>query len=413
MIWRTPGLRVHRYACVTNGPLMTRLLIIGGDTDYNVGDAAILESLCGALVAAEPEVRITITSTRSAHSASRPPGVIAVLPKGIGHWATQLHSARAQDLIIVGGGGLFQDDDSRMKMPYWAGRLAGLRLANPRIAGHSLGAGPLRHLESRGFARLACAALRSISVRDQFAFDALAPCTARPVRLVPDPAFMLEPASNAAAGAYLDSLGVRRDRPLIGVVLRRWFHKLGGFVPHRARAALGLDLAHGAAQMQLLTRNLAAALSRLAARLQASIVLLPSYHATHEGDIDACSALARALSGASVHLADIREPRLYKAVTGELQLLLSARMHPLIMAAGMGVPVMGMAYNRKFSGCMELLGIPDQLLWLSDLADESGADRLESLALKSMNGPGDLGQRAAGLARRSREAVGELLNLAG
>jgi polysaccharide pyruvyl transferase WcaK-like protein len=391
---------------------MTRLLIIGGDTDHNVGDAAILAALCGAFVAAEPGVRITVTSVRPASQAGLLPGVIAVLPKGLAHWATQLHAARAQDLVLVGGGGLFQDDDSRIKMPYWAGRLAALRAVNPQIAGHSLGAGPLRHAESRALARLACATMQSVSVRDRFALDVLAPCTARPVKIVPDPAFMLEPASAADANACLHSLGVRRDRPIIGVVLRRWFHRLGGFVPHRARAAVGMDRGHGAAQMASLTQQLAAALSRLAARLQASILLMPSYHVSHEGDIEACRTLGRQLAGTAVHLADLREPRLYKAVTGQLTLLLSARMHPLILAAGMGVPIMGMAYNSKFAGFMELLGIPEHFLWLRDLADESTADRLETTALACLEGPADLAARAAGLAQQSRQAIGALLELA-
>ena len=266
---------------------MPRILLVGGDADFNVGDAAILHSLCSALSEADRAVRISVVS-----ACRRPRARLASLtfcPKEAATFATQLLAARRHDLVIVGGGGLLQDDDSRIKMPYWAARLSALRLANPVIAGHCLGAGPLHHAESRALARLACATMKSISVRDESARRTLQACTTRPVAVVPDPAFMLQPAPAAEARHYLRTLGVAEGRPLIGVVLRRWFHKRGGFVPHRVRASLGLDQNAGIDQMQALTATLGAAVSRLAARLGAGVLLMPSYLAAHEGDVDACT----------------------------------------------------------------------------------------------------------------------------
>jgi polysaccharide pyruvyl transferase WcaK-like protein len=253
--------------------------------------------------------------------------------------------------------------------------------------------------------------MRSITVRDEIARRTLQACTAKQVAVVPDPAFMLEPAPAAEARRHLATLGIPAGRPPIGVVVRRWFHKRGGFLPHQLRSRLGLDRGEGAAPMRDFIGVIAGALTRLARRLDTGVLLLPSYHSAHEGDLDACNMLAARIEGAEVHVARITSPTLYKAVTGELRLLISARMHPLILAAGMGVPLMGIGYNSKFTGCMESLGIADQLLWFDDFTGDPGGEMLERRALAALASPVDLVARASALAQRSREATAKLLDL--
>ena len=155
---------------------MTSALIVGGDSDDNLGDAAILAALCHSLARHQRGVELTIVAGRKAQkraacspSSESLPGVVRRISRGWRGLRATAACAGRQDLIVVGGGGLFQDDDSRAKMPFWATRLLGLRALNRHIVGHCLGAGPLYHAESRRFAALACSVLRSISVRDQFA----------------------------------------------------------------------------------------------------------------------------------------------------------------------------------------------------------------------------------------------------
>ena len=175
---------------------MGKILLLGGDADANVGDTAILKSLYQCIARARPDVRVCVLSNRPGFGELLTSGSggaradLAVLPRGPCGFASLVRAAPAQNLIMVGGGGLFQDDDSRMKMPYWAARIAFLRALNARIVGHSLGAGPLEHAESRGCVRMACGALRSVSVRDRFAQRWLSSSLGREVGVVPDPAFM-------------------------------------------------------------------------------------------------------------------------------------------------------------------------------------------------------------------------------
>ncbi len=396
---------------------MGKILLLGGDADANVGDTAILKSLYECIARSRPGVRVSVLSNRPGFaqllnsSVGRPPKGLSVLPRGPAGLPSLVCAAPAQDLIVVGGGGLFQDDDSRIKMPYWAARIAFLRTLNARIVGHSLGAGPLDHPESRGCARVACGALRQVSVRDRFAQRWMSRSIGRDLSVVPDPAFMLEPASADAARTLVRSLGLSPDRPLIAVALRRWFHRRGGLIPHRLRDGAGLGRDDGQTQMAALREDLARALQSLSRRLEASVLLMPSYHAEHEGDARECAHLLARLQGVETRMASIVDPALYKAVTGLATVMISARMHPLIFAASMGVPIVGLAYNGKFEGLFELLGRQQGMSWLEAACGPSGsrARDLEALTESALGEPNRLRERCAELAALTSASTRELV----
>lgn len=389
---------------------MRQILIIGGDSDFNLGDAAILGSLCECLSASDATLEIVVTSKQPFRSKFQ--GVARVIQRGPRGFARLLRVAHESALVIIGGGGLFQDDDSRIKMPFWAGLLGTLKLSNTNIIGHSLGAGPLRHAESRQFARAACSMLRTVSVRDHFAQQWLAPCAAQPVPIVPDPAFMLTPAPAHAARELIRSTGLRIDKPIIGVALRRWFHRLGGFVPHRIRAAMALDSGQGERNLDAFLNEMASALLALSRLMDASILMLPTYNVAHENDAGVCARLAERLPSVPTATLAINDPRLYKAVTGQLALMVASRMHPLILASGMNTPIVGLAYNGKFDGLFELLQLPYRPLWLNELAASSFASQLEQLALEALKQRDALGKRAEYLGALAREKTAALLAVA-
>lgn len=384
---------------------MSKILILGGDSDFNLGDAAILEALCERFAVAGA-AEIAVTSSQMTPRPIR--GVTAVLRRGFSGSRALFATAAAADLVVVGGGGLFQDDDSRIKLPYWAARLAALRLVNPRIVGHCIGAGPIRHVESRWFARSACSNLQSISVRDRFAQRALTACTAQPVDVVPDPAFMLDPAARSHAESHLHMLGIDTRQPIIGVSLRSWFHTRGGFIPQRLRAQLGMNRNAQKLAMKQFIAQFAIAIEPLARELNATLLLLPTYTAAYENDTLVCEALANALPGRAVKIAKITDPRLYKAVTGCLSVMISSRMHPLILAAGMGTPLVGLAYNGKFEGLFDLLGLPKRLIWINEFATTQ-PESLTQLAIEAMTAKDNVRQRAANLGSQVSARTAELL----
>ncbi|WP_290650300.1 polysaccharide pyruvyl transferase family protein, partial [Aquisalimonas sp.] len=308
-----------------------------------------------------------------------------------------------------GGGGLFQDDDSRIKMPYWALRLLLLRHSNSELSAISLGAGPLHRRLSRFCARRAYHAMDGLSVRDEFAREWMEIAVGQPVPVVPDPAFLLPPAPERDADRLLAELGIPPGTPLIGVALRRWFHPRGGLIPHRLRVAMGLDRGQGGAEMHRWLEQMRRALKLLSDELGARVLLLPSYPAPHEGDLAVCRELAARLPETEPRVAVVRNPRQYKALCGRLQLMISARMHPLILAAGMGVPLVGLGYNGKFDGLFRMLGLPPQVIPLDAFRQGTCVARLVATAQEAMQWDGDLAARCEELALRTQAGVHALI----
>lgn len=330
------------------------ILLLAGDHRGNLGDKAIVTATAGLLRAELENPRILLagggeSSYWSAFGVEPIQGGAAGIPR-------LLAAAKRSDLVLCGGGGLFQDDDSLAKMPYWAARLGLVRPFARRIAGFSIGAGPLSHRSSRLSAEWALRSLDSISVRDVLAQQTLAPLADKPVDLLPDPALLLAASDAACASALLLRHGVPADgRPLIGVAPRRWFHLRSQLVPHKYAARYGLRRIPGKEECDQFVALLAQVLDELIRRQDAHILFLPTYNLAHEGDDLIAASVAERMRSDAATLIRIEDPGVYKRLTERLSLLLTARMHPAILAAAMGTPVVGLAYNQKFRGFLQLI----------------------------------------------------------
>jgi len=387
------------------------VLILAGDTDGNLGDAAIELATCDELRRLNPQIAIAALSDRPQDA--RRTAADVVIPRGLKGLPALIRAARESDLVLCGGGGLFQDDDSLVKMPYWAARLLFVRLFARRIVGYSIGAGPLQAWTSRLAGRIAASVLDPISVRDDQARQTLQPLTSRRVRVIPDPALLLKPASSEQAESLLKANAVPLDgRPLIGVALRQWFPRQPTWIPHKYAYRYGLRRTRGREHSDRLATLVARVLDALAETTAAFFVFLPSYNVAHENDAAICQQTMQRLRIAKAALLRIDDPRLYQAVAGRMQAMLAARMHPAILAAAMGVPAVGLAYNQKFAGFFSLLGRTDAVVPLERFiaTDDVGpiVKKIESL----IEGPDDLVAKATELKNTTIEFTASLLQTA-
>ena len=351
------------------------LMILGGDADGNLGDRAILQAMSTAFARLLPGLRITVVTSDPAR-AQRLYGARSVAPGPNGFLAL-CRAIRSSSLVLVGGGGLFQDDDSLVKMPYWAMRVLLVRLLGRRVVGYALGVGPLASASSRLAARLAFALMDRISVRDPNARRVAQPLTRRAVEVVPDPAIGLVPAPAGEARRCLADAGVPLDgRPLIGVALRRWFPSRPRIVPHKIARRIGVPDPQAGPEGERLLSVVARALDEMVAAHDAFAVFLPSYTVSHEADDALCRGVLARMAPPRGAMLRLDDPSLYKACCGELGALLGGRMHPMILAAAMGTPVVGFAYNPKFHGLMALLGEPDACVDVADVIRRNDAGTL-------------------------------------
>jgi polysaccharide pyruvyl transferase WcaK-like protein len=351
------------------------ITILCGDADGNLGDRAILRSMCLAFRDGIKDGRIRVAlSGQRLHDNDLD---ILVLPKGLGGLAKLCVAAVRSKAVICGGGGLFQDDDSLIKMPYWGLRIVLMRLFCPCIIGYSLGVGPLRAWSSKAFARLAFVVMDRISVRDPRAFATAQPLTGKTVQLLPDPALLLPPASRETARQWLQDNGVDLgSQLLIGFTARRWFSSRYRLIPNRITSRLRRDNIAGTPEGTRFISLLAEALDEVARKHNAQVLFLPTYNVPHEGDDRLCEQIGKEMSWKHTVVLRTDDPGLYKGIVRELAVMVAGRMHPAIFAASVGTPFVALAYNQKFHGFCELVDYEKRLLDVDTFIKNASADEL-------------------------------------
>ncbi len=388
-----------------------RILVLAGDADGNLGDQAIRTATIAAVDCLVPGTEITLLTRRP----ERVVGTnLRLLPRGPRAIPGLLAALRRADLVLIGGGGLFQDDDSLVKMPYWSALTLLSRLGGARIVSYGLGVGPLDAVGSRLAARLALAVMERITVRDETAAALARELTPKKVEVMPDPALLLAPVPGVIARARLEEAGVPLDgRPLIGVACRPWRPPARRLVPRKLAWMLRLPQPRDDTREELFTARFAGLLARLAGIRRAFVVFLPSYGAEHEGDTRMAREIAARMPDVPhVHL-DVTDARLYAALCRELDFLLAGRMHPAILATAVGTPAFGIAYNPKFGGFFRLIGHPERLVEARKLVEpEFDPEAMAAAVLAAWDAGAPDRERIAALQRRILACTRSLLEAA-
>jgi hypothetical protein len=358
----------HVHALSSRG---TRVLILSGDSEHSLGGRAALVAVCESLQHADPGVCITISSGRDDLAGA--PGVVQVIGRGISACLALLAAARKQDSILVLGGRL-QDKEG------WRGAV--------------------RRAAWRKLLRLCNGNVRTV----------LAGGTGRALQTTTDPAFALNAAPGAAADQFLRDIGLNPCRSIVGVVIHRCSEPREGGARNRLRALWGLEHNEADIRIARLLDGIGHAIEALARRMDASVLLLPTCNGGSEADSQYCHELAALLELPSVRVARLEDPQLYKAVCGRLRLMISTRTRPLILAAGMGVPGIGLGDAGHFDGYFDMLGLPRRTIDLEELSDDMPSKCLVELAEAALADRIDLRSRSELLRRRVMHDVGSLLD---
>jgi len=307
---------------------MSRIVVSGYYGFQNLGDEAVLAATVQELRRLRPDAAITVLSA-SPEETSRVHGVRGVPRMAPGPLCAALRQA---DLLLCGGGSLFQDATSWRSPWYYLGVLSlGRRLAR-RTAVHAQGIeSPSRAFVRAGIARV-LDRVDLVTVRDRSSLAVLAALGVRRPRIVlsADPAWLLTPDWSAAAAAERERWG---GGPWFGLALRPW----------------GSGLA---------VRAAAAAARTVAARLGVRWALLPMHR---PGDLAVADAVAREIGAAAAVVRAPLGPREILALMGTLDLVVGMRLHALLFAAAQGVPVVSVAYDPKVTAFVRDLGEPEPL----------------------------------------------------
>ena len=379
-----------------------RMVICGYYGFGNAGDELILAGMLRDLRALRPDLAATVISgnpeaTRASH------GVAAV------HWQdipAIAASVRSADLVLVGGGGLFQEysgidpdslfTDRHYAITYYAEPAILGALSGRPVMLYAIGVGPLASEHGRRTVRAACDAAQVITVRDEESARIVASLGVDPprVRVTADAAFTLPVASDAPAPAGLAEALPGGTGPLVGVSLRPWEVGVASYFWETELAA-GLDVFLETSGARLLfvpfqrgsraQENDAAVAERVRSRLRR-----PERAAVLSGDLD---------------------PAEIGAVLGRCDLVVGMRLHSVILAALAGVPSVALAYDPKVDQAMLRLGAERFVLHLPDLEARTVAKRMDEALAEGEADRKERRRRVAHLAALARDNAAAAISL--
>lgn len=320
---------------------MAKVVISGYYGFDNTGDEAILAAMIQALRKQEEKVEITVLSANPPKTASAY-GVKAVSRNSL--WQI-IQELKTSQLFLSGGGGLLQDITSQRTVPYYLTLVYLAKLLGVPTAFYAQGIGPLEGKLGRFLTARIGKKVDLVTLRDQQSRQELLNLGFSPEKIIvtADPVFGLLPEGDGLK--LLEQEGVVKDqRPLLGISLRSW---------------------QGLENYQQVIAQVA---QKAMEKWQAQVIFLP-FHLP--SDYETCLQVASLVPGETKVLSGNYHPTNYLSLIGQLDFLLGMRLHALIFAARMGVPLLGISYDPKIDRFLELAGgqpgVPVETVELSSL----------------------------------------------
>lgn len=275
-----------------------------------------------------------------------------------------LRSFREADIVVIGGGGIFQDLYNAYPIPFFTAMAFLSRWNRKRLALYCVGIGPVRRSWGKKLCRYAADSAEFVSVRDPESMSLLREYgVSKAIHLSADPVFLLEPVRNGRTEQVTGTFPPREQGPVVGVCVQ--------------------DLLPWSDANR---RILASVLDDLAAGKGARIVFLPfgAYRDRWFGrgyrgdtiDLAATKRISGLMKTGSVVIPDGLKPQELLAVMQRMDLVITMRLHGAIMGFAAGVPVIALTYaeESKIRNLMKRLGQEESLFDVRSLSEEKLAE---------------------------------------
>jgi polysaccharide pyruvyl transferase CsaB len=307
---------------------MHRILISGYYGFHNIGDDSILTAVVESLRARLPGADITVLSQNPAATAEKH----AVKSVSRRSFPAILGAARRCDLLISGGGSLLQDVTSRKSILYYLAIMWLAFLLGKKVFIYSQGVGPLRGGLNRRLTAWTLRRASGVVVRDAASAELLSEIglPAERVTVTADPVLRIKKADLTAGRAILEGEGFRPEAgaPLVGFAVRE--RKLDSEFMEELRLSI----------------------RRLRREHGAQILLIPFHYSE---DMPVIEALEEQLSGEVLAIRHKHLTHEMLSIIGNVDVLVGVRLHALIYAAVMDVPMIAVSYDPKINSFMHAL----------------------------------------------------------
>ena len=310
---------------------MYNILISGYYGFNNIGDESILRTVIDNLREKLPNVEITVLSQSPAQTAEKY-GVKAARRMNL--WDI-FHSVRRCDMLLSGGGSLLQDATSSRSILYYLFILRLGQLLRKRTFIYSQGIGPISSRRNRRYTAYVLRRTDGIVVRDEKSRDLLLELGVPDgiIHVTADPVIRVRTPGPELGLQILEEEGCprRQDHLTVGwAVKSRKPNRT--FLQEVEKCILWLREEYGA-----------------------DSVLIPFFH---DEDVGICSAAAEHLDGQAGCLRRKHLSEETLSIIGCMDVLVGVRLHSLIYAAVMGVPMIGVSYDPKVESFLSSIHQP-------------------------------------------------------
>ena len=308
---------------------MYNILISGYYGFDNIGDESILRTLITSLREKIPDCRLTVLSHNPASTREKY-GVEAVERMSPG---AILRAVRRCDMLISGGGSLLQDVTSSKSIHYYLFIIRLAKLLGKKVFIYSQGIGPIDHAFNRRATARALKKADGIVVRDERSAKLLEQIGLPQERIVitADPVIRMKRPDRKVGREILARAGIKKDgRLTVGWAIREK-NRDSTFV-----------------------REITECIRWLRENYDAESVLIPFHY---EEDREVCSVIAERTNGAAKCLSEKYLSEDMLSIIGNMDVLVGVRLHSMIYAAIMGVPIIGVSYDPKCTAFLNSVGL--------------------------------------------------------
>lgn len=307
----------------------------------NAGDEALLSAITMSLKRLHPDLEFLVLSGNPQKTAHLH-GVQAIYymnPFQV------LRGLLSSDLLISGGGSIFQDVTSGRSLAYYISVVALAKLLGKPVIFYAQGVGPINRPLSKVLMRLVANRVDLITLRDQDSLELLRDIGVNQpeIRVTSDPVFALTPLEEdfEVVDIKLAQL-MDPQKPVIGVSVRQW-SALEGYQPELAHC---LD--------DLIEQGY-------------QVLFIPM---AYPDDVEESRRVASLMEQPATVLDQDLNSRQHLALISRMNFIIGMRLHSLVFAASMGTPFAGISYDPKVEAFLKQFSIQPLPLQYEEMKEQ-------------------------------------------
>ncbi|SDZ36613.1 polysaccharide pyruvyl transferase CsaB [Proteiniborus ethanoligenes] len=308
---------------------MGKSVIISGYYGFdNSGDDAILKAIVKDLRKMNSNLNISAFSNNP-QSTEEVYGIKAVNRINIWEVFKGIYSS---DMLISGGGSLLQDITSTRSILYYLSLINIAKLLKKPVVIYANGIGPINKKINKILTRKALNNVDLITLRDYNSKNTLEEIGVKgKIVVTSDPVFTLEPSSREIIDKIFEEEGIPKDNQIIGISVRNWKNSKN------------------------LVDVVSKAIEYIDSTYDVKTVLIPMHYPE---DLDISMEIAQKSNSPNCYV--IKNKYSVEDMMGiidRFELIIAMRLHSLIYAAAQAVPMIGLVYDPKVDGLLEVLEV--------------------------------------------------------